>query len=120
MISINELVSLRCSFQCEYDMVYEVWKRTMNIQHGDPVISGVESPEKRPSCGYKVKSTKPNAIPGTMEPCGSEDQIFNVKGQGKYGGGHRETPVCRKHLDDAIRDWNYDSADPICPDRGKK
>jgi|SRR6516225_8796443 hypothetical protein len=72
-----------------------------------------ERQDKRPSCGWPIIET--NAGGGTSaHPCGSEQNVFNVKGRGKYVGRARETPVCEKHLLDAWKSWNVDSAEPLC------
>ena len=67
----------------------------------------------RQKCVWRVKQfdSKGKAIGG--QPCGSEERIFEVKGRGKYIGRPRSSPICQKHLPDAIREWDYDTAVPI-------
>jgi hypothetical protein len=79
--------------------------------HGGPIISGVqeERQDKRPQCEWPVKRKTDSG--GTIEkPCGSEERVFNVKGNGQYTGRPRETPICERHLQDAWRTWHVDSA----------
>jgi hypothetical protein len=71
-----------------------------------------ERQDKRPSCGWPVIE-KLSTGSTTSHPCGSEDRVFNVKGRGQHTGLPRETPVCEKHLLDAWKSWNVDSADPM-------
>ena len=68
-------------------------------------MANQESVNQRPKCEYKV------ATPTGRVPCGSENQIFDVKGRGRYGG-VKDTPVCAKHLPEAWKTWNVDSAQP--------
>ena len=70
-------------------------------------MSNTEKLGSYPSCKWPVKENK------SMNPCGSTEKIFNVKGSGKYTGRPRETPICNKHLPDAIKHWNFDVAEPI-------
>jgi len=71
-----------------------------------------EKPDKRPKCGWKI--TEKLADGGTTrKECGSEERVFNVSGQGRITGRSRETPICEKHLKDAWKEWNVDSAQPI-------
>lgn len=85
--------------------------------HGDPIISGIENKvEDRPSsyngprCGYTVR-TKVD-VGHKVEKCNSPEVIWNVTGHGRYGS-EKKTPVCEKHIQDAWRTWNVDSAEPI-------
>jgi hypothetical protein len=64
--------------------------------------------DNRPSCGYKVKQAD-----GSRKPCGSEDKLYNVSGNSRTWNQPRNTPVCGKHLPDAIRDWSYKEVTPI-------
>jgi len=85
------------------------------FEHGDPIISGMaetERQDKRPSCAWPVEKKQASGSI-TSKPCGSEERVFNVKGQGRYTGRPRETPVCEKHLPEAIKSWNWDEAVPI-------
>ena len=73
----------------------------------------IERREKRPSCGWPVP-VKVNGIPaGSTQPCGSEDRVFTIKGQGRYTGQTRETPICARHVPDAWKAWKVDSATPL-------
>ena len=84
------------------------------IEHGDSIISGAttERQDKRPSCAWPVKTR--NSLGSEVEKaCGSEERIFNVQGKGRYTGRERQTPVCGKHLQDAWKAWNVDSAQPL-------
>lgn len=78
-------------------------------------MDNIEQNDKRPSCGWPIEESVPGA-PGhkVTKPCGSEAEIFKVKGRGLHTGRPRESDVCKKHLSDAWRKWNVDSADPIC------
>lgn len=74
--------------------------------YGDPVyavMADAERADERPRCNYPLDNGK----------CGSEDGLFKVKGNGRWTGRQRETPVCRKHLNDAWRTWTVDSAEPM-------
>jgi hypothetical protein len=71
-------------------------------------MTEIERQEKRPSCGWPVAQQA-----GGTKPCGSEERIFNVTGKGLYTGRTRETPVCEKHLVEAWKQWNVDSANPF-------
>jgi len=71
-----------------------------------------ERQDKRPSCAWPIPQKLDNG--GTVnKPCGSEERVYNVKGSGSYTGRPRETPVCQKHLTDAWKTWNVDSAQPL-------
>ncbi len=99
------------------------------MQHGDPILSGAiilelmqqeipaavatENVEKRPSCGYSVKNPAPEARGGTI-PCGSQQDLYSVKGTGTHGW-LRETPVCGKHINDAWKNWKVESAERMKP-----
>ena len=83
--------------------------------HGDGIISGVheETVDSRPKCGYRVWQTDETKTTKKV-PCGSEDVKYTVKGHGNYGMS-RETPVCGKHIEKALRDWNWESAKECLP-----
>jgi len=83
--------------------------------HGDPNISGVkgERQDKRPSCAWPIPQKLASGGTTTSKPCGSEERVFNVKGSGQYTGRPRETQVCEKHLPDAWKAWNVDTAQPL-------
>jgi len=84
------------------------------IVFGDPVTSGVqeEKPDARPKCGYKIEEKLADGG-STRRPCGSEDRVFNVSGNGTYSGRERTTPVCGKHLGEVWRDWQVREAIPV-------
>lgn len=70
-----------------------------------------ENIDKRPKCGWPMPGgPDPAKNTGTV-PCGSEERVFNVKGRGRWGY-PKETPVCEKHLPEAWKRWNVDSAEP--------
>lgn len=66
-----------------------------------------EKPDKRPKCDFKVTQKD-----GSRQPCGSEEKIYDVVGRGPWGN-QKKTPVCGKHLEEAWKKWNVDSAQPI-------
>jgi hypothetical protein len=68
-----------------------------------------ECQDKRPTCDWPVTQD------GQSRPCGSENRVYEVHGRGRYTGMPRKTPVCEKHLSDAWKVWNVDSAQPINP-----
>jgi hypothetical protein len=70
-----------------------------------------ERQDKRPSCAWPVERKVSGGI--ERKSCGSEERVFNVKGHGKYMGRPRETPICEKHLPEAWKAWNVDSATPL-------
>jgi hypothetical protein len=72
--------------------------------------------DKRPSCGWPVEQMSDDGKVVGRRPCGSEERVFNVKGHGKNIGRSRETPICEKHLPDAWKTWDVDSAEPLCGD----
>ena len=51
-------------------------------------------------CQWTV--TKDGATTGV---CGEQTNLMRVKGKGKYVGRQRESLVCRKYLDAALKKW---------------
>jgi hypothetical protein len=94
---------------------YVAKRAGLNIKymHGDPIISGVESEreDKRPSCGWPITEHSQGA--SSTRQCGSEDRVYSVKGRGRFTDRPRETPICAKHLNEAWKKWNVDSAVPL-------
>ncbi len=77
-------------------------------------MSDTEKPDERPKCIWPIPAPKNADGSGSGKaPCGSEDRLFNIKGNGGYTGRERNSPVCGKHLTDALKKWNYDSAVPL-------
>lgn len=72
-----------------------------------------ESTNNRPKCDWQITQKDADGKTSTRK-CDSEERVFVVKGKGLYTGRSRETKVCRRHLEDAMKKWNYDTADPIC------
>jgi hypothetical protein len=70
----------------------------------------------RPSCGYKV-TTKDEKGVERYQRCGSEDGLLEIRGKGKYAGTPRTTPVCREHIERALKEWTWDEAVPCTPQR---
>jgi hypothetical protein len=70
-----------------------------------------ERQDKRPACGYKVQQAD-----GSSKECGSEDRVYEVSGHSRTWNTPRKTPVCEKHLPDAWKKWNVDSATPVFTD----
>lgn len=64
------------------------------------------------SCKWPVKDSS-SGNGSSTKPCGAQEKLFNVKGSGKYTGRPRETPICQKHLPNSIKEWSFDSAEPI-------
>ena len=67
-------------------------------------------PGDRPKCLWQVPGgPNPTVNHGTVD-CGSTEELYRVKGNrlGAY-----EAPVCIKHLADAFKHWDADSAEPI-------
>jgi hypothetical protein len=73
-----------------------------------------EAPEQRPSCGYTVrtKTVTGTATGTTAQKCGSEKGLKQVMGKSTWGH-DKTTPVCEKHLDNAIRDWHWEVVEPL-------
>ena len=88
----------------------------VGLEHGDPVISGVDPKvvEDKPSsytgprCGYTIR-TKAKDVEGA-EACGSPEVVWNVTG---YPGSAGPTPICPKHINDVWKEPSVDSAEPI-------
>ncbi len=78
-------------------------------------MAETEREDKRPACGWPVPRTDDQGKRIGTKDCGSEDRVYAVKGKGQYTDRPRETPVCEKHLPDAWKAWNVDSADKIGP-----
>ena len=96
------------------ELIAELRANRQVLVHGDEIISGVrdERPEARPKCGYKI--TKTLATGGTTrEACSSEEELKSVSGHSRTLGTSTTTPVCNKHLPNAIKDWNWDTIDPL-------
>lgn len=74
-------------------------------------MAETERQAKRPACAWPIVEKIQSG--SLHKRCGSEERVFNVKGQGSYTGRLRETPVCAKHLPDAWKAWNVDSANPL-------
>ena len=72
-------------------------------------MAETETQAKRPSCAWPVKK-EGYQYP---QPCGSEERVFTVKGSGNHTGRPRQTPICEKHLPEAWKAWNVDSAEPL-------
>jgi hypothetical protein len=70
-----------------------------------------EQTDKRPKCDWPVPAEPNPAKNGGTRPCGSEERVYNVKGHGRWGWA-KKTPVCEKHLPEAWKKWNVDSAEP--------
>ena len=87
------------------------------LAHGNPVISGVqtEQQDKRPVCDWPVAKTNAQGKQIGIKPCGSEERVYNVGGRGLWTGRPRDTPICEKHLPEAWKKWNVDSAVPVRP-----
>jgi hypothetical protein len=71
--------------------------------------------DKRPSCGWPVLKTDDSGKPAGTRDCGSEDGVYKVAGKGRWTGRPRESNICEKHLPEAIKKWNWDTAVPVNP-----
>jgi hypothetical protein len=78
-------------------------------------MAETERQGKRPSCGWPVPRTDDQGKTIGAKACGSEERVYNVKGHGQNTGQPRETPVCEKHLPEAWKAWDVDSAQPATP-----
>jgi hypothetical protein len=76
-------------------------------------MAETERQDKRPSCAWPVDRKDDAGKVTGQKPCGSEDRVYSVKGNGIYTGRARETPICEKHLPDVWKAWNVDSATPL-------
>ena len=69
-----------------------------------------EQISNQPKCLWQVPGgPNPAVNRGTID-CGSMEGLYRIKGNrpGAY-----EAPVCIKHLVDAFKHWDADSAEPI-------
>jgi hypothetical protein len=78
-------------------------------------MAETERQDKRPACGWPLPRTDDKGKQIGTKDCGSEERVYNVMGKGLYTGQKRETPVCEKHLPDAWKKWDVDSAQPVNP-----
>jgi hypothetical protein len=69
-------------------------------------MTETEHVEKRPECVWPVKSDD------KTKPCGSQEKVYEVRGQGKWTGRPRNSNICDRHLMDALRDWKWEHIDP--------
>lgn len=74
-------------------------------------MAETEKVDKRPACDWPLEY---NVTNGTTKRCGSEERIYNVTRR-VYPppAPPTDTPICEKHLPDAIREWHFESAAPI-------
>ncbi len=68
-------------------------------------MAETEQPEKRPACDWDKDRGKV-----TSKPCGSEENLFKVTRRNVYGQ-KIEHDVCGPHLNDAIKKFNWESAE---------
>lgn len=76
-------------------------------------MAQTEQQEKRPACGWPVPKIDESRKQVGTRDCGSEERVYNVQGRGLWTGRPRATKVCEKHLPDAWKKWNVDSAVPV-------
>jgi hypothetical protein len=97
------------------EVVVEHWAhkmlREMLTSGGTASTVTEERQDKRPQCDWPVREKKDGVE--TVRQCKSEEKIYTVKGRGKWTGRERNTPICEKHILDAWKTWNVDSADPL-------
>ena len=88
------------------------------MDHGDPIISGVEnkvedkpSSYNGPTCGYTVERKK-EGDREIKKACGSPEVVWDVSGYGAKGFA-KKTPVCSPHFEKAFKEWNIDHAEKM-------
>jgi hypothetical protein len=73
-------------------------------------MAETESVNTRPKCDWPV-TTKDASGTSTTEKCKSEQNVFNVSGKGLYTGRERKSDICGEHVGDAMKKWNWESAE---------
>lgn len=83
-------------------------------------MANTEQVDKGRACDWPVtrRETLPNTVTGKPEetettgPCGNRKRLYEVSY--RMGDLSTKDDICERHLLDAWKKWNVDSAAPIC------